>query len=304
MNNLFVINPAAGKGKKVLQYIELIKNHCENEQENFDIYITKSQGDATSYVKHYLSQKQGCNIFACGGDGTLYEVVNGIYGNKNAKVGVLPLGSGNDFVRLFGNKENFLDVKKQLYGKTARFDLIKCENRLALSQCSVGFDAKVCMDQKSIKKIPFVSGELAFGISAIKCLTKDFSSELKIVVDDNRVYKDDYVLCLAANSKWYGGGFLAAPDANISDGLIDLVLIKKPKGGRLELLKLLPKYKKGNHLSHKAVEVIRCKKAVVSSVQKQAINIDGECYSSNKSEFQIIPNAIDFIVPHGSERRI
>lgn len=302
MKNLFVINPVAGKGKKSLAYIDFIKKECENKGVKYDIYITKSQGDATLYVRNYLLNNEESNVFACGGDGTLCEVVNGAYGFSSAKVGVIPLGSGNDFVRLFDNKENFFSIKRQLQGESEKVDLIKCENKFALSQCSVGFDAKVSLKQKSIKQLPFVSGELAFGISALSCLFGSYSDKYEIVIDDDKTLEGEYVLCLAANSKWYGGGFLSAPKAEINDGFIDLVLVKKPKSGIIELLNLLPKYKKGKHPGNRNIELLRCKKVVIKAQKQQAVNIDGECCAKEISEFNIVPSAIDFIVPCGSQK--
>ncbi len=302
MKNLFVINPVAGKGKKSLGYIDLIKRECEKLGESYDIYITKAQGDATSYVRNYLFENSCINIFACGGDGTLYETINGAYGFSDVRVGVIPLGSGNDFVRLFDSKESFFSIKRQLKGKSERVDLIKCENNFALSQCSVGFDAKVSLKQKSIKKLPFVSGELAFGVSALGCLLGNYSDEYEIVIDEEMILKGEYILCLAANSKWYGGGFLAAPRAEINDGLIDLIIVKKPFGGRTELIDLLPKYKKGKHLGNRNIELIKCKKVTIKSRKDHTVNIDGECYNEKISEFNIVSSAIDFIVPYGCKR--
>lgn len=301
MQNLFIINPSAGKGKKLKQTINLIEESCNERKEQFEIYITKSKDDATYYLRKYLSKTPCENVFACGGDGTLFEVINGVYGHKEVNVGVIPLGSGNDFVRGFANKESFLNVKNQLSGKTEKIDLISCNGKLALSQCSIGFDAAVCAKQKQIKKAPFVSGEAAFIISALLSFKNKYYSELEITADDEKIYKDNYVLCVGANSKWYGGGFLASPHSDIKDGFIDLVMAKKPNKGRKELIKLLPLYKQGKHLDNESFEIIRCKKATIKAKEKQFINIDGECFSSDMLSFEVLPKAVSFIVPSGCE---
>ena len=82
-------------------------------------------------------------LVICGGDGTLYEVVNGAYGYPNCEVAVIPLGSGNDFVRLFGTKEQFCNVEAQVTGIPVELDVIKCGDKIAINQCSMGMDAEV-----------------------------------------------------------------------------------------------------------------------------------------------------------------
>lgn len=298
MKNLFVVNPKAGKGKKALKFVQLIENYCRSVGEHYEIYITKAQYDAIDFVKEYLSENSDARVFACGGDGTLYDVVNGSVGFSNVSVGVIPLGSGNDFVRNFSQKENFLNFEKQFSGSEITLDLIKCDGRYAINQCSMGLDAETGAKQAKYKKLPLVSGEFAFAVAAVDSLIKRHENYFRIQVDENEPYSMKLLFCLAANTKYYGGGYLAAPDANAKDGYIDLVTVENP-GSRIKLLKLLPKYKKGEHKTWSITKIVRCKKVFVEAAKEAAINVDGECHYGRKTVFEIEKSAIRFIVPKG-----
>ena len=117
MKHIFLINPAAGKKGNAESIIRpQIEDYCGKAGLDYEIYVTKCQGDAQNYCREHAKSGEALRFYACGGDGTLYEVVNGAYGYPNCEVAVIPLGSGNDFVRLFGTKEQFCNVEAQVTG--------------------------------------------------------------------------------------------------------------------------------------------------------------------------------------------
>lgn len=134
------------------------------------------------------------SFYACGGDGTLYEVVNGAYGYPNCEVAVIPLGSGNDFVRLFGTKEQFCNVEAQVTGIPVELDVIKCGDKIAINQCSMGMDAEVCAKQSYFKKMPLMTGETAYVAAALQALCKKIGHEFTITIDDGEPIKQDVLL--------------------------------------------------------------------------------------------------------------
>ena len=100
MKHIFLINPAAGKKGNAESIIRpQIEDYCGKEGLDYEIYVTKCQGDAQNYCREHAKSGEALRFYACGGDGTLYAVVNGAYGYPNCEVAVIPLGSGNDFVR-------------------------------------------------------------------------------------------------------------------------------------------------------------------------------------------------------------
>ena len=110
MKTVFIINPKAGKNKNIESFVEKLKNEASKAERDIEIYITKSVGDATEFVKDYCDNRGPARFIACGGDGTFNEVLNGAIGFCGAEVGVFPMGTGNDFCRNFGEHLSFKDI--------------------------------------------------------------------------------------------------------------------------------------------------------------------------------------------------
>ena len=301
MKHIFLINPAAGKKGNAESIIRpQIEDYCGKAGLDYEIYVTKCQGDAQNYCREHAKSGEALRFYACGGDGTLYEVVNGAYGYPNCEVAVIPLGSGNDFVRLFGTKEQFCNVEAQVTGIPVELDVIKCGDKIAINQCSMGTDAEVCAKQSYFKKMPLMTGETAYVAAALQALCKKIGHEFTITIDDGEPIKQDVLLCVAANSRWYGGGFKAAPLAWPDDGKLDFVIIRHDRG-RLRLFPLLQKYKKGQHLGLPMTQYINGTKLTIHSDVPAAVNIDGECEYVNDVVFELVPKGIKFVVPQFSE---
>jgi len=299
MKHIFIINPTAGKGRCLDIIKPKIEKYCKENSLDSEVYITKAQGDAMEYVRKTAASNEQIRFYASGGDGTLYEVVNGSYGYKNVEIAIIPLGSGNDFARIFGqDREPLLEIGNQVNGDTVYFDLIKCGERYAINQCSMGLDAEVCAKQAAYKKIPFISGEAAYVFSAVFCLIGKIKNEFEISIDDGPFEKHKVLFALFANSKWYGGGFMGAPKAVPNDGFADSVIVKKDVT-RLKAVTLISPYKKGKHLEWDRTLFRNCKKMKIRSKKPAAINVDGECEYNTYAEFELIENAVKIVVPKG-----
>ncbi|MFI3140851.1 MAG: YegS/Rv2252/BmrU family lipid kinase [Clostridia bacterium] len=297
MKNLFLVNPCAGKGDGLKKKVAEIEAYCAKNSVEYEIYYTKAPLDGIKFLKEYLAKDDHVRVYAFGGDGTLFEAINAAAEFENAEIGIFPLGSGNDFVRVFNDKTKFLEIENQLEGEAVVLDMMKCNNTYAISQCSMGMDAETCANQVRFKKIPLITGETAFQLSAVYCLLNKMSNEFTIKVDDEPEYTKELLFCLGANSRWYGGGYKGAPDALPNDGYIDLVTIEKVS--KLKLLGLLGKYKKGEHKDLPITTIKRCKKVVIKAKKEAAVNVDGECFYTHETEFEIVPNKIKFIIPKG-----
>ena len=149
MKHIFIVNPTAGKGKAAKRIIPEVEAYfAAHPQYEWEIYVTKERLDGMRYVESVASKGEPVRFYACGGDGTLYEVVNGAYKYPNVEVASIPLGSGNDFARILGDREKLINLDAQVNGKTRRFDLIQAGDRVAINQCSMGLDAEVCAKQE------------------------------------------------------------------------------------------------------------------------------------------------------------
>ena len=300
MKHIFVINPAAGQGK-VLDFIRPeIEEVCQKYSLNCEIHVTEKAGEGIEYVRNKAATGEEIRFYACGGDGTLYDVVNGAFGYKNVQVAVVPLGSGNDFIRLFGTKEEFLNLDDQVNGVPVEFDVIKCDDEIAINQCSMGMDAEVCAMQGKIKKLPLVTGEGAYYIGCLYAIIRKFKNRFTYSIDGGEKKTKDCLFCFCGNSRWYGGGFMAAPLALPEDGLLDFVIVES-RVSRPKLLMLLNKYKRGEHLDWDITEFTRGKKLVIHSDKPAAVNVDGEIKYVTDTSFEIIEKGITYVVPAKSK---
>lgn len=297
MKHIFIVNPVSGKGKAANAYIPVIEEYIKKTGLDGEIYITKASRDGQRYVEEVAKKGEKVRFYSCGGDGTLYEVVNGCYKYDNCEVAAIPLGSGNDFCRIFGKNTNIDD---HVNGTPVEMDLIETDGQIAINQCSMGIDAEVCAKQAAFKKLPLVSGEMAYNLSLLYCLMGKLKSQFRITIDDSETVEGTYLFCYIGNSRWYGGGYKAAPLAMPNDGLLDFVMVRLDRS-RLKLLPLISKYKAGEHLDWDITTFRRGKKIKVESKKTAAVNVDGECAYVKEREFQIIENGITFVVPKGSQ---
>ena len=295
MKHLFVVNPMAGKGHGYDMIMPSLKESLARHDIDAEIYISQSSEDATQYSKKWALSGEHVRIYACGGDGTIYDVVNAVYGFDNVEFAAIPLGSGNDFIRLFGTKEQFFDIDAQIEGKSIKIDAIRCGDRIAVNQCSMGMDAEVCAKQADFKKMPVLTGESAYTASLLYCLWTKRVNRFTITIDDGEPVTDDFVFAFCGNSRFYGGGYQAGPYALPDDGLLDFCMVKTMKIPRL--LTQIGNYKKGKHFVWPETTYLRGKKMVVRSETPSAVNVDGECDMVNESVFEILPNAFNFVIP-------
>ncbi len=301
MKHLFIVNPMCGKGISYERCADgIIETMAKMGIENYEIHVTTGPRDGYEYTKKEVDKGEPIRVYACGGDGTLYEVVNACACKKNAEVAAFPLGSGNDFIRIFGDKKDLRNVADHVNGTVMEFDLIKCGDQYAINQCSMGIDAEICAKQVHFKKMPFLSGETAYTAALLYCFIGKMKSRFTITIDDGEPFTSDVLFCVGANSRWYGGGYMAAPKALTYDGLLDFIIVKKV-GMRIKLLPLISKYKRGEHLNWDITTFKRGKKINIKSEKPAAVNVDGETMYVTESTFEIVEKGIKFVVPACSD---
>lgn len=304
MKHIFIINPIAGKGNIQKEIINNINNlNLTHKEIEFEIYITKFKGDASNFVETKCKENIPYIFYACGGDGTLHEVINAACKYDHIVVGHIPCGTGNDFVRNFENKDNFNRIEEQIYGEAVYIDLIKVSDKYAASVCNIGLDADVAFNMHKFKRIPFVKGTASYILSILFCLFKKMGKNLTVQFEDGQVISGNYLLGVVANGNSYGGGYKCAPLASINDGILDICLVKKIS--RLKILNLLNVYKAGEHLNNEKISKYifykKNKNIKINSTSPIYLCIDGESYIYGDLEFKVIHNAIKFWVPRGTK---
>lgn len=303
MKHIFIINPVAGNGKYQIEFEKLIQSYFKGEKNLYEIYITKGKGDSKVYVEKKCKENIPYIFYACGGDGTVHEVINVACRYKHVSVGIIPCGSGNDFVKNFTNNNNFFDIDSQVNGSTEPIDLIKIKDEYVVSVCNIGLDADAAFNMHKFKKIPFISGSACYYLSVLYCLVKKLGKKLEIQFDDGQVIKDNFLLSVVANGSYYGGGYKCAPYASVNDGLLDVCLIKKIS--RFKILNLIDKYKIGEHLVNENIKKIctykKCKGVTIKSNVPINLCVDGESYVYDKVELEIAEGVVNFNIPKNTQ---
>lgn len=300
----FILNPKSGRSRKQANLEALIKDACVKRQLNYHIYYTTRPGDATEYVRSMTRISEDRQRFICvGGDGTINEIVNSAPKNLNVEFGVIPNGSGNDFVRNFTNTPLFSDIEAQLDGTPVPLDLIMCNNMYCVNMINIGFDCAVVKEAEKFKKIRFISPGLSYILGVISGFFKKFGTKMRIIFDDGEVLDKEFTLTAIGNGKFCGGGFIASPQALLNDGLLDVTAINKIS--RFTFISLVKSYKAGTYLQKKrAMKVIRHRRVPHFRMEFDApipICIDGEIKGAKNIDFTVVPNAFNFVIPKGCD---
>jgi len=298
MKHLFIINPAAGKYDHTGEYSQKIRQACDKRCLAYEILVSRAPGDCTKIAQAAAATGDEIRIYACGGDGTLNEVVNGVAGYKNVAVTNFPCGSGNDFVKVFSDPSAFHNCDRLLDCQETALDLIRCQrDHYSINICSIGLDARVGVSVSKYKRLPLVSGKGAYLLSTGVNLCKGISEHYVIDIDGKRFDAEQTLICLS-NGRWYGGGFNPTPHAVPDDGLMDILMIKKVS--RLTIAKVIGKFKAGRYEElPEYITHMRAKKVTVRCDKPNEINLDGELLIAKEATFELLPKAIRFFYPKG-----
>ncbi len=303
MKYFFIVNPNAGKKNSMHNFVPKVIDFFSSLTLPYQVFETKYPKHAISIVESIIKNNDDdIRIIAVGGDGTLNEVIQCCVNKKNVEVGLIPTGSGNDFLKTFGNEDDFLNLDTLTNSKSFKLDVIKANDDYSINICSVGLDAKVGLNIAKYKKMPLISGSMIYNLSVLEELTKKLGDDLELIIDDTLQINGNYLFAAICNGQYYGGGFNPSPNAIVNDGYLDLILIKVPK--YRTLIPLVNLYKKGEYLdSPLAKDIVfyyKCKSLIIKPIKPAIVNIDGEIKNINKIEFKVLPQAINFIIPNTS----
>lgn len=301
MRHIFIINPAAGNGKYQAELSKLIKDEFESNKTEYIIYFSKFKGDVKQYLDNMLKDMVPSVIYACGGDGTLHEVINAACNYQHVSIGFVPCGSGNDFIKNFNNSHYFSNIEAQMEGESVALDLIKVNNEYAATVLNIGLDADVAFNMHKFKKIPFINGPTRYYLAILYCLFNKLGKNIEVKTDTNELIKGSFLIGVIANGQYYGSGYNCAPLAKINDGILDLCFVKNIS--RLKILNLLGSYKKGQHLENpkisKYVTYVRIKHAQIKLMEPTNVCMDGEKYIYNEMNISTERNSLRFWLPKG-----
>lgn len=303
-NTMVVVNPASGNGKTRNNWPE-IKKHLAAAGLQFDFAFTTCRFEATHFVHKALHDGYE-TIISVGGDGTLNEVVTGFfYQNKMinpaAKLGIIPGGTGGDFIRTLGYPSDYKEASKVIgRGESRKIDVGRLKfidndgksvQRYFVNIAGFGLDGAVVERVNRTSK--FFGGFLSFLYGTVVAILQFKGFHLTLEVDGELVFDGPATMAAVANGQYFGGSMQMAPGAVLDDGVFEIVIIEGLN--KFKLLRCLPTIYKGTHDQFAEVRFLRGTKIKASSPDLALLDIDGEQPGVLEAEFEILPKVLNII---------
>lgn len=271
----FIINPSAGKGTGLL-LLPRIEQLWTANNTAYALRITENHEDIAKAAQDAIAAG-ATEVGIVGGDGTVLAVINGLM-NSMLPIGIIPCGTGNDFIRAAApdmTAESALAALMNLNGPRA-FDLGHSNFGFFLNVASVGIDACIALRAQHLKK--YIKGPAIYLIASLIEIIRFRPEALKVTMD-GVVIEEPLTLVAIANGRYYGAGMPIAPNASLDDGSYEVIVAKH--AGKLRLLRLLPRLLKGSHIFEPEVRIYRCQEIEIKSEKMLLVNHDGELSESN-----------------------
>lgn len=295
-----IVNPAAGAGKTARLWPQIM-DLFRGQGLKFEHDITEAPGHAIELACEAASN--GYNmVVSVGGDGTINEIVNGIYASGNiegALLGIVSTGTGSDYIRTIGIPRHYNDACRCFMEPkhlTVDLGVVEYESdgqkveRLFVNFAGMGFDAEIV--RRTTQQYKAMGGLLSYLVSAIATILTYRNKDITLIVDGEVVDKRVCTVVMN-NGKYGGGGMFTAPHATIDDGYFDVMIIgdiSKP-----DLLWSLPRVYRGTHMTHPKVTMKKAKEIEVRSAQSMQLQADGELLGQVPARFRILPSVLKIV---------
>lgn len=295
MKHLFIVNPAAGSKDGTEKYRQQIESVCQKHRISYEIAVSNAPGNCTELARKAAQTGEEYRIYACGGDGTLNEVVLGVAGYDNVAVTMFCGGSGNDFVKIFNETEPFRDLEQLLDCKEDTFDLVRCNEHISLNICSVGLDARIGTDVSNYKRLPLLSGFRAYAVSTVVNVIRGIAEHYVVEINGEVLDGERTMVCVC-NGRFYGGGFNPVPEADPTDGLLDVLVVEKVS--RLQVAGVVGKYKSGRYKElPKLVRHYKTDRLRIVCDKPTNISLDGELRTAQTIDISVAKEKLRFFYP-------
>lgn len=263
-------------------------------------HLTFEGGDAARFARE--EAEQGCElVITAGGDGTINEVVNGLQAFLSGcdgrapcpRLGVIPLGTGNDFAgELALPQDPSAAVETAISGDVLHIDVATVNERCFVNVSTGGFGAEAT--EETPEETKRTLGTLAYLITGVKKFATLEVSSARFEADDV-VYEGPFLLYAVGNSRRTGGGNRLTPRADLTDGHLDLCVVKEMS--RMDFVRLMPELRTGKHLDHPAVLYTQVRHVRVDSREELSVNADGEPLHASHLDYRVSPHRLPLMVP-------
>lgn len=276
----YIINPVAGDGSSK-NTIKAIHDKMIESDIMYSISISGFKGEIES-ISRLAADDGYTDVVAVGGDGTVLEAFNGIY-NRNITLGIIPSGTGNDFAKVLNLGDDFEEnLNKIIIGNTELIDVGKINDSHFLNIAGLGIDSSILETTEKIKKT--IKGPFAYLLSTFIVLAKYKCQEIKITIDGCEMTRNCYLVAIG-NGKFYGGGMMVTPNASLTNGLLEIVIIHKMS--KFKFVRLFKKVFTGDHISESVVENYQGKNIQIETSAEVKINVDGNLIGQGSCNISI-----------------
>ena len=316
MKHLIIFNPSAGNSEDGAKFEDKINESFKGL--DFEVYKTEGPRKVIAFLREYFKKnnKDTVRVYACGGDGTVHEVVNGLVGAKNAELAILPVGTGNDFVKTYGvtneEIEKYRSFKPLIEGQPVEIDLSKIsggnleEPWYSVNVINFGFDAIVGARGNYYKEHG-LPAKAKPGTNPYDYALKNDAmkhgrfNNIEVYADGEKLNEKQMLLATLAQGQWVGGQFKCAPKSDNTDGLIDVCVLKTMTF--LGLGMIIGTYTKGKHLDKPRKKIVyrQAKEIKMVAPQDFDVCVDGEMIKGNNFTVEVCPKAIKLVPPAKAE---
>ncbi len=285
-----IINPQGGKGKS-LKALAKVEEILKSKNVEYSVHKTERPGHATEIARE-LSKKPNTSIVMMGGDGSFNEILNGIENFDNVTLGIVPCGSGNDFVKKSGHPT---DIEKAievvLAGNTEYCDYIQLDDRRALNVLGAGMDVDVLLNYATRKHGP---AKMRYYMSLFHVLAHTRFHHLRLTVDDSEPMERNVFMIGIGNGGFIGGGIPICPSADPYDGELSIVAINEIKKSKIlfELIGFLS----AKHVNKPYTEVFSGKKVRIEVLDDSKFEADGEIFDSTDIHAEVVHDRLRLFV--------
>ncbi len=286
----YVIVSGKKKSKIGENSFPLLEEKLKKRNVDYKIMISERPRQAIENARFASSQDDCQAIIAFGGDGTFFEVLNGM-DTKKVPIGFIPAGTGNDFVRTLGIGIDIDECLDNIIDKEPVYlDYLKIGDYKALNLVGTGFDIQLLKRELKIREK--FNDKTSYHAALLQTILKLKFNTIKFKVDDMEEKTQKFFMIDCCNGRWGGGMMPLCVDADPHDGLIDFVVINKFP--RIRLLPLLLKFTKGKLANSKYITHYRCKKVKIEIVEKLESNLDGEILDLFPATIEIVHNELKY----------
>ena len=298
MRHIFIVNPAAGKPETTAQ----LEEQMAGLSFPHEVCYTRGAGDARAAAEQAAAEGVPARLYACGGDGTLNEVVNGAAGHDFLAVTNVPKGTGNDFLKLFGPncRALFSDLEALAAGPQTPFDLMDCNGTLGLDVVCAGVDARIAAGVHRYSKLKGVSGKWAYLLSlAEQILLRGVCRPMTVEMGRRRWENEPTAILCICNGRHYGGGFMPVGEAMPDDGVLDVLRVGQVS--RFTFLRLAGRYAKGLYWKYpRLIDSYHGQEVTFSAREPITAVVDGEVMTDTAFTVRLSEKKVNFFYPAGA----